>query len=45
MIRFLLTIQGMLMKRGMATSHLYMKPDDMGMGLKSSVAVFLVELV
>ena len=33
------------MKRGMATSHLYMKPDDMGFGLKSCVAVYLLELV
>ena len=33
------------MKRGMATSHLYMKPDDMGMGLKSCVGVYLLELV
>ena len=33
------------MKRGMATSRLYMKPDDMGMGLKSSVVVYLLELV
>ena len=31
-IRQHLTQQGMLMKRGMATSRLYMKPDDMGMG-------------
>ena len=45
MIRKHLTQQGMLMKRGMATSRLYMKPDDMGMGLKSSVAVYLLELV
>ena len=30
-----LTQQGMLMKRGMATTRLYMKPDDMGLGLKS----------
>ena len=44
-IRHHLTSQGMLMKRGMATSRLYMKPDDMGMGLKSSVAVYLLELV
>ena len=35
----------MLMKRGMATGRLYMKPDDMCMGLKSSVAVYLLELV
>ena len=44
-IRQNLTQQGMLMKRGMATSRLYMKPDDMGMGLKGSVAVNLVDLV
>ena len=35
----------MLMKRGMATSRLYMSPDDMGMRLKSSVGVYLLELV
>ena len=35
----------MLMKRGMATSRLYVKPDDMGMGLKSCLAVYLLELV
>ena len=40
-----LTKQGMLMKRVMATSRLYMKPDDMGMGLKSCIAVYLLELV
>ena len=45
MIRQHLTQQGMLMKRGMETSRLYMKPDDMGMGLKSCVGVDLVELV
>ena len=45
MIRQHLSTQGMLMKRGMATSRLYMKPDDMGMGLKSCVGVYLVELV
>ena len=45
MIRQHLTKEGMLMKRGMATSRLYMSPDDMGMGLKSSVAVYLLELV
>ena len=45
MIRQHLTKQGMLMKRGMATSRLYMGPGDMGMGLKSSVAVSLLELV
>ena len=41
MIRQHLTNQGMLMKRGMATSRLYMKPDDMGMGLKSCDGVYL----
>ena len=45
MIRQHLTSQGLLMKRGMATSSLYMKPDDMGLGLKSCVAVYLLELV
>ena len=45
MVRQHLTQQGMLMKRGMATSRLYMKHDDMGMGLKSSVAAYLIELV
>ena len=45
MIRQHLTQQGMLMKRGMATSRLYMSPDDMGLGLKSCVAVYLLELV
>ena len=45
MIRQHLTQQGLLMKRGMATSRLYMKPDDMGMGLKSCVGVYLLELV
>ena len=45
MIRQHLTRQGLLMKRGMATSRLYMSPDNMGMGLKSCVAVYLVELV
>ena len=45
MVRQHLTQQGMLMKRGMATSRLYMKPDDMGVGLKSCVAVFPLELV
>ena len=45
LIRQHLAQQGMLMKRGMATSRLYMKPDDMGLGLKSSVVVYLVELV
>ena len=45
LIRQHLTSQGMLMKRGMATSRLYMSPDDMGFGLKSCVAVYLLELV
>ena len=45
MIRQHLTQQGMLMKRGMATSSLYMSPDDMGMGLRSCVGVYLLELV
>ena len=45
MIRRHLTQQGLLMKRGMATSRLYMSPEDMGMGLKSSVGVYLLELV
>ena len=40
-----LTQQGMLMKRGMATSRLYMSSDDMGFGLKSSLGVYLLELV
>ena len=44
-IRQHLTQQGLLMKRGMATSRLFMKPDDMGFGLKSSVGVYLLELV
>ena len=33
------------MKSGMATSRLYMSPDDMGLGLKSCVGVYLLELV
>ena len=33
------------MKRGMSTSRLYMKRDDMGMGLKSCVGVYLLEIV
>ena len=45
LIRQYLTQQGMLMKRGMATSRLYMSHDDMGLALKSCVAVYLVELV
>ena len=35
MIRQHLTQQGMLMKRGMATSRLYINPDEMGLGMKS----------
>ena len=45
LIRQHLACQGMLMKRGMATSRLYMSPDDMGIGLKSCVGVYLLELV
>ena len=45
MIRQHLTQQGMLMKRGMATSRLYMSQNDMGFGLKSCVTVYLLELV
>ena len=45
MIRQHLTNQGLLMKRGMATSRLYMMPDDTGIGLKSCVAVYLLELI
>ena len=45
MIRQRLTKEEMLMKRGMATSRLFMKPDDMGFGLNSSVGVYLLELV
>ena len=45
MIRQHLTQQGLLMKRGMATSRLSMSPDDMGLGLKSCVGVYLLELV
>ena len=45
MVRQHLTQQEMLMKRGMATTRLYMSPDDMGMALKSCVAVYLLELV
>ena len=37
--------QWMWMKRGMATSRLYMKPDEMCLGLKSCVGVDLLELV
>ena len=44
-IRQHLTSQGMLMKRGMATSRLYMKPEDTGMWLKSAAVVYLLELV
>ena len=45
MVRQHLTQQGMLMKRGMTTSSLYMKPDDMGLGLNGRVGVCLLELV
>ena len=45
LIRQHLAKRGMLMKRGMAASRLYMKPDDMGMGLKSCVVVYLLDLV
>ena len=45
MIRQHLTRQGLLMKRGMSTARLYMSPDDMGIGLKSCTAVYLLELV
>ena len=45
LIRQHLTKQGMLMKRGMATSRLYMKQEVMGMGIKSGVGVYLLELV
>ena len=45
MIRRHLTQQGMLMKRGMATSRLHMKPEDTGIGLKTCVGVYLVELI
>ena len=45
MVRQHLTCQGMQMKRGMATSRLYMSPKVMGLGLKSCVAVYLLELV
>ena len=45
LIRQHLTQQGLLMKRGMATSRQDMSPDDMGMGLKGCVGVYLLELV
>ena len=45
MIRQHLTNQGMLMKREMVTNRLYMKPDDMGIGLRSRVAVYILEPV
>ena len=44
LIRQHLTQQGMLMKRGMATSRLYMHPTDMGFGLKSCIGVYLLEM-
>ena len=34
-----------MMKRGMATSHHNMKPDVMGLALKSCVAVYLLALI
>ena len=39
MIRQHLTSQGTLMKRGMATSRLYMSPEDMGMGAQGSITI------
>ena len=45
LIRDQRTGQGMMMKRGMVTSLLHTKPDDMGMGMKSCVAVYLLESV
>ena len=45
MTRQHLTQQGMLMKRGMATSRLYMKPGDMGMELKSWVTFYPLQQV
>ena len=45
LIRQHLTQQGMLMRRGMEASRLYMKPDDMGLRLKSCVGVYLIALV
>ena len=44
-IRQHLTQQGLVIKRGMATRRLYTKPQDMGLGLKSSVGVYLLERV
>ena len=41
-IRQHLTQQGMLMKRCIATSRLYMSQDDTRMGLKSCVAVYIL---
>ena len=35
LIRQHLTVKGLLMKRGMASSRPFMNPDDMGMGLKT----------
>ena len=45
MIRLHLTKQGMLMKRGMATSRLYMRPEDIGVGIENYMGVFLLDLV
>ena len=44
-IRQHLTRRGMLMKRGMAKSRLYTSTDDMGIGQKTTVGVFLLQLV
>ena len=43
-IRKRLTLEGIVMKRGLATSRLYMSPEGMGVWLKSCVAVYLLEL-
>ena len=45
MVRQQLTGLRILMKRRMAISRLYMRPDDMVLGLKSCVGVSLMELV
>ena len=45
LIRQHVTSEGMVMRRGMSTSPVYMRPDDMGFGLKSGVEVYLLELV
>ena len=33
------------MKRGMETAPIFIKPDDMSLGLKNCVGVYLLELV